>query len=140
MRITIQVTCDSPDDAMEAMSRLTKPINKLAREFIGSTESDLDRYLGKPVKIEISGSEIGAKDSGKKVDNDAETSGLASHPTTRPNVSPGEPSIGKIGTSTKDQIMEFLSKGQQMGPKYAEHMKLLWKRGEIKFDGQEYYL
>ena len=56
------------------------------------------------------------------------------------NVSPGLSTIGKIGTATKEYIFEALKKDIQPEAKYAEHMKLLWARGEIKFDGLQYYL
>ena len=58
----------------------------------------------------------------------------------RKNVPPGLPTIGKIGTATKEYIFEALKKDIQPEAKYAEHMKLLWARGEIKFDGLQYYL
>lgn len=58
----------------------------------------------------------------------------------RPNVSPGVPGIGKIGGNTKTDILDTLSAGLQSAPRFAEHLKLLWSRGEVKFDGKEYYL
>ncbi len=63
----------------------------------------------------------------------------------RANVSPGEPSISKIGGATKDYLINELKAGSRSVEysdfhKYVEHLKLLWKRGEIKFDGEEYYL
>lgn len=61
-------------------------------------------------------------------------------PVERPNVSPGVSLISKIGGPTKALILEELCEGIQPGPKFSEHMKLLWTRGEVKFDGEEYYL
>ena len=58
----------------------------------------------------------------------------------RPNVDPGVSLISKIGGPTKALILEELAEGIQPGPKFSEHMKLLWTRGEVKFDGKEYYL
>ena len=58
----------------------------------------------------------------------------------RKNVSPGKSSIGKIGSSTKDVIFELLRSDKKPAAKYDEHLKLLWERGEVKFDGEEYYL
>ena len=59
----------------------------------------------------------------------------------RKNINPGEPTITKIGSGTRDVILADLKAGRQLPlPKYAEHLKLLWKRGEIKFDGEEYYV
>lgn len=58
----------------------------------------------------------------------------------RMNVSPGEPSIGKIGENAKAFILESLAANQQPGPKYGEHCKLLWSRHAIKFDGTDYYI
>ena len=59
----------------------------------------------------------------------------------RKNINPGDPTITKIGSGTKDLILDALRQGQQMPrPKYDEHLKLLWKRGEVRFDGEEYYV
>lgn len=63
-----------------------------------------------------------------------------SAPTTRPNVDPGKPSIGKIGAEAKQSILGGLADGFQPLAKYTEHCKLLWSRGEIRFDGKEWYL
>ena len=61
-------------------------------------------------------------------------------PRERANVSPGVSLISKIGGPTRATILEELVDGIQPGPKFSEHMKLLWSRGEVKFDGEEYYL
>jgi len=58
----------------------------------------------------------------------------------RKNVSPGEPSITKIGMNTEGALFGVLSAGGQPEARYAEHLKLLWKRGKVKFDGTEYYV
>ena len=61
-------------------------------------------------------------------------------PYQRKNVSPGEPSITKIGMNTEGALFGVLRAGGQPEAKYAEHLKLLWKRGKVKFDGKEYYV
>ena len=61
-------------------------------------------------------------------------------PVARKNVSPGEPSITKIGEKAKEHILNSLRAGAQPAIMYHDHLKLLWKRGEIKFDGTEYFL
>lgn len=61
-------------------------------------------------------------------------------PSERKNVSPGEPSITKIGSGTKETIIHALNTGTPLGDRYTEHLKLLWARGEIKFDGEEYFV
>lgn len=61
-------------------------------------------------------------------------------PVKRLNVNPGASLITKIGGPTKALILEELAEGIQPGPKFSEHMKLLWSRDEVKFDGEEYYL
>ncbi len=58
----------------------------------------------------------------------------------RKNISPGTPSITKIGSGAKETIIHALNTGTPLGDRYTEHLKLLWARGEIKFDGTEYYL
>ena len=67
----------------------------------------------------------------------------AAEPTkevVRKNVSPGPAAIGKIGSNTKDVIFEFLRDDKQPPAKYDDHLKLLWARGEVKYDGKEWYL
>lgn len=74
--------------------------------------------------------------------------GVDSNPTipsdsgraARVNVDPGRGSISRIGSSTKDELLGMVAKGQQPPKKYSEHMKLLWERNEVKFDGKEYWL
>lgn len=58
----------------------------------------------------------------------------------RKNISPGEPSITKIGTNTEGALFGVLRAGGQPEAKYAEHMKLLWKRDKVKFDGEKFYV
>jgi hypothetical protein len=155
MRITIQVTCDTPEDAKDAINRLTRP-----KTWVDDVESSTRLNAGR---------ETGANtDSGKKVDNDEARH--SSHPTTRttstgssakgaeqsgdnegvtgaprPNISPGEPAIGKIGGATREYLLNELKAGDRTTEykdfhKFKEHLKLLWSRGEVKFDGDEYYL
>lgn len=57
----------------------------------------------------------------------------------RANVSPGPSSISKIGGTTKAEIMNYLDNNKKPPGKYQEHLKLLWSRGEVKFDGEEWY-
>ena len=61
-------------------------------------------------------------------------------PYQRKNVSPGEPSITKIGSGAKETIIHALNTGTPLGDRYTEHLKLLWARGEIKFDGEQFYV
>ena len=65
-------------------------------------------------------------------------------PSVRANTSPGAPTTTKIGSAAKEYILEALGLSdrtlEELGPKYAEHLKLLWSRREVKFDGTRYYL
>jgi len=67
---------------------------------------------------------------------------LQTEPVDQPrrNLNPGVSSITKIGSNTKADILSCLADGMQPPAKFEEHCKLLWERGEVKFDGQEYYL
>jgi hypothetical protein len=62
----------------------------------------------------------------------------------RANISPGESSIGKIGKDNVDMLVKAVMDGNTKvlndTDKWQEHLKLLWKRGLVKFDGEEYYL
>lgn len=57
----------------------------------------------------------------------------------RPNVPPGGSTITKIGSATKEELLKTLGQGAQPSAKYQEHLKLLWARGEVKFDGKEWW-
>lgn len=58
----------------------------------------------------------------------------------RPNVDPGKSTITRIGSSTKDSLVGLLRAGKQPDAKWSEHLKLLWQRDEVFFDGKEFYL
>ncbi len=58
----------------------------------------------------------------------------------RANVSPGVPVTSKVLISTKNTILCRINEGIQPGEKYLEAAKLMWSRGEIKFDGKDFYL
>ena len=61
-------------------------------------------------------------------------------PSERKNISPGTSSITKIGSGAKETIIHALNTGTPLGDRYTEHLKLLWARGEIKFDGEQFYV
>lgn len=58
----------------------------------------------------------------------------------RLNVSPGVATISKIGSNTKEELLKMLGQGIQPPAKYREHLKLLWERGEVKFDGEGWWV
>lgn len=60
--------------------------------------------------------------------------------TPRRNLNPGVSSITKIGSNTKADILAAVADGRQPAAKFEEHCKLLWERGEIKFDGEEWWV
>lgn len=61
-------------------------------------------------------------------------------PVPRQNVNPGKSAITRIGTETKKELLSMLHGGVQPDAKWQEHLKLLWERGEVKFDGKDWYL
>lgn len=61
-------------------------------------------------------------------------------PSERENVAPGSSTITKIGAIAKEEILQILRRGDQPPAKYLEHCKLLWERGEIRFDGKEFWV
>jgi hypothetical protein len=59
----------------------------------------------------------------------------------RPNINPGPSSITKIGTKTTDELLAVLKAGKQPNhDKYGEHLKLLWSRGVLNYDGKGYFI
>ena len=132
MKTTISFEVDSPAKAREIIAAVERACNVPYKQDgfgVRTLDADPEATADKPntggtgTAGEQSGSDDGAADA------------------PRPNVNPGEPSIGKIGTATKDLILADLAKGRQLPqPKYTEHLKLLWKRKEVMFDGVNYYL
>lgn len=90
----------------------------------------------------VSGSTQGLKAMSEPEVGEIATHAIHTTPKTieRKNVSPGAPSIGKIGTGTKDEILLLLRNGVQPPKKFTEHAKLLWSRNEVQFDGSTYFL
>lgn len=129
MRITIQVVCETPEDAKDAINRLTRPRTweddaDARRDRVGPSESRIDAIMnGSGAAAPVA--------SGKDYSKEE---------PERQNVSPGEPTISKIGAVAKHEVLAFLQLNVQPAVKFSEHCKLLWSRGEIKFDGKDYYL
>ncbi len=129
MKFNFYISCDTAEEAISC-------VRFIERMATGQKTWEDQVLAAKP---KDSGREIKAGDLGKKVDNDSKED---SHPTTRPNISPGEPTISKIGSDTKDALINALKTGvaPDKPHKWVEHYKLLWKRGEVKFDGESFYL
>lgn len=128
-RITIQVTCDTDEDAQDAIARLTRPRTweddvDARQRNAGPSEARIDQIMA--------GTGAAAPAPSGKDYSRVEAD--------RTNVSPGSSTITKIGSETKKHILESLDVNVQPATRYAEHLKLLWSRGEIKFDGDRYYL
>ena len=111
MKYMISFQCDTVEEAKAVVDAVAA---------IGKAPMTTSRVIDEPAKILAS------------------ESAPATEP--RPNISPGAPSITKIGGKAKEHVLDCLRLGNQPSPAYAEHMKLLWSRGEIKFDGKEYYV
>lgn len=129
MRITIQVVCDDAAEAQKVIAKLAAEntwVDQLAPKTVNygaQNTARIDKIMGS---------------SGEAAEQSGSNDGATGAP--RPNISPGEPSIGKIGADSRTGILQMLSASVQPTSKYAEHLKLLWKRGETKYDGKEYYL
>lgn len=124
MRYMLSFQCETEEEAqavLSAVAGIGKQPHACSRQYLDSKqllENTLDQLgVGKP-----------AAESAEPTDE------------KRKNISPGASSITKIGSKTKETIFGYLHAGQQPGNPYAEHMKLLWSRGEVKFDGTDYYL
>lgn len=125
MRITIQITCDDVADAQLVMQKLA----------MSDTAWPLRLDAAEP-KIKGSAEKPGVATTSKN----NSVSEVPAKEAPRPNKNPGTPSIGKIGGATKGLLFAELEAGRQPTEKFVEHMKLLWSRGEVKFDGDNYYL
>lgn len=58
----------------------------------------------------------------------------------RIDTSPGTSAIARIGSATRIDLLAMVKAGQQPHKKYEEHLKLMWQRGEVKFDGKEWWV
>lgn len=119
----ISFQCDTLDEAravIDAVAAIGKEPHACSKQYMDSKQ-----LLKNTLEL------VGAKPAGEDL-------------PPRKNVSPGEPSITKIGTNAREHILNELKAGartlEYFGIKYVEHLKLLWKRGEINFDGTEYYV
>jgi len=65
---------------------------------------------------------------------------LTTSKVERKNISPGKPMFTKMANSTKQHVLDSLAQNVQPGPNYKEHMKLLWARDEVKWDGEVWYV
>ncbi len=124
MRITIQVVCDDVEDAKRVIAKLAAPDSTWVAQ-LEQTGSSVPKV---------------AEKSRSSAVNSSTAAGATDAP--RPNTSPGEPSIGKIGKDNVDLLVRSVLNGARthQADKWTEHMKLLWKRGLVKYDGEEYYL
>ena len=155
MRITIQVTCDDVEDAQRVMKKLAAPdntwvdqVDKLVATGVHTnprtmSSARLDKIMGDKPIDDAAERKLNMGSSGEAAEQSGSNDGATGAP--RPNNTPGAPAIGKIGGATKILIFEILASGKQPDmKKYSEHCKLLWERGEIKFDDRagmmEYYL
>lgn len=139
MRITIQVTCEDAEDAKQVIAKLAAPgntwVDQLPKINVDAQrEARIDKIMGSsaPQAAEQSGSDNGAIGA------------------PRPNTSPGWDACQKIGSETKEKLLselqhhsdpEHVSKRIKRTPDQTRALiQLLWNRGEIKYDGKEFYL
>ena len=61
-------------------------------------------------------------------------------PVSRPNVTPSGPIAKRLHVHTKNTILNRLTDGIQPNEQLLPQAKLLWARGEIKYDGEKFYL
>ena len=127
MRTMISFQCDTAEEAIaviEAVRSIGKEPHACSKKYVDPEEL-LQSTLNEATVV--------AKEA-TRIFNTVEEE------PPRQNVSPGPSAISKIGEKAKTYLLNELKGGRQPEAKYAEHLKLLWSRGEIKFDGKEYYL
>lgn len=132
MKTMISFQCDTLDEAravIDAVAAIGKQPHACSKQYIEPEE------LTQQARNEQSRQWLDAiptKPSGSLDIRPAEQ---------RKNISPGDPSITKIGANTKESLLAHLKAGgQPTRAKFEEHLKLLWKRGEIRFDGENFYV
>ena len=121
MRTMISFQCETLDEArsvIDAVAAIGKQPHACSKQYVEPSQLS-EKEL----------SEIAAQGA----------TSINTVPHQRKNICPGTPSITKIGSGTKETIIHALNTGTPLGDRYTEHLKLLWARGEVKYDG-EYYL
>ena len=116
MKVMISYQCETQDEAQAVLSAVAAALGK-------EPHACSKQYI-EPTEVEK---------------NTSARNMLDTVEVARKNINPGEPSIGKIGANTKEEIMRLLKIGTRP-QKYIEHLKLLWSRGEVGFDGTDYYI
>lgn len=124
----LKVLQTAPDEVLLDAVRQTKD----HRLHIQNTLKEVQGYCGLKA-IELPKPQLDAKSVEAKAVLDAT-------PTARKNINPGRPAIGKIGTKTTNELLDMLSKRVQPAEKWTEHMKLLWSRDIVKWDGSQWYV
>jgi len=132
---------EAPDEVLIDAVRQRKDWMKGIKSSFDEVRSFVGMKVTESSKPPLnSGRESSKGIADKKVDNDTDLPPV-SHPTTRPDKSPGRSSITKIGTTTKNQLLSMLKQGMQPAHnKFGEHLKLLHNRGEVRYDGEQYYI
>lgn len=120
MKTMISFQCDTLDEARAVIDAVAA---------IGKTPHACSKQYVEPGELKLSGN----NPSTVIIDELGEI-------PPRKNVSPGSPAITKIGSSTLEIVLGMLQDGNQPPEKYSEHLKLLWSRGKVKFDGSDFYL
>lgn len=117
---------NAPDDVLiSALVELRK-----IEHFEDGMKKNVEALFGEPVP----------RSHVNEVTFDASPAPVELTPKERSNVSPGVPLISKMGNATRDDLLTTLRAGGTIPHKFTEHLKLLWSRGEVKFDGQAFYL
>ena len=122
MRTMISFQCETLDEAravIDAVAAIGKKPHACSKQYLDSTEL--------------------TKQTTEDEKNTTARKMLDVVNVARKNFSPGVSTITKIGSNTLEQILGMVQDGNQPPEKYSEHLKLLWARGKVKFDG-EYYL
>ena len=132
MRTMISFQCETPDEAravIDAVAAIGKQPHACSKQYV-EPEELAQQALNEQARQRVDALPV----------NPNGVLGLMPV-EQRKNINPGDPTITKIGSGTKDLILDALRQGQQMPrPKYDEHLKLLWKRGEVRFDGELFYV
>ena len=124
MRIMISYQCDTLEEAravIDAVAALGKEPHACSKQYMDSKQ-----LLQNTLEL------VGVKPAAEDL-------------PPRKNINPGEPTITKIGEKSKLYLLSELKGGARtLGYldffKYEEHLKLLWKRGEVRFDGESFYV
>lgn len=115
MKITLNIECNNLDEMLYIQEALAQQRSSTPMPHIHNTSAPAQLVIAKDMTTPVK---------------------------ERVNISPGESSITKMGVDMKKAMMAGVGSGaftDNYTGKSLKYLQLMWKRGEVKFDGKDFY-